>query len=167
MSLRSSELEQVVEDVSARLVGAVVQKAWCPLPRLAYLELRVPGRSVLLCLCAEGELSRLSVAEERFPTPGEPAPFQRWLRHELTGARLAGARHEAARRCVTLDFVIPQYRDFKIGRYLFQEEREFFRSRGIAEIVSEPGTPRHAAYLRRMGFSPSAAGGDERYSLAV
>ena len=39
MSLRSSELEQVVADVSARLAGAVVQKAWCPLPRLAYLEL--------------------------------------------------------------------------------------------------------------------------------
>ena len=80
MSLRPSELEQVVAEVGSRLAGAVVQKAWCPLPRLAYLEMRVPGRSFLLCLCAEGELARLSVAEERFPTPGEPAPFQRWLR---------------------------------------------------------------------------------------
>ena len=104
MSLRSSELEQVVAEVSAQLAGAVVQKAWCPLPRLAYLELRVPGRSVLLCLCAEGELSRLSVAEERFPTPGEPAPFQRWLRQELVGFKLAGAGWREAERVVTLDF---------------------------------------------------------------
>ncbi|HZH17846.1 MAG TPA: NFACT RNA binding domain-containing protein [Archangium sp.] len=104
MSLRSSELEQVVAEVSAQLAGAVVQKAWCPLQRLAYLELRVPGRSVLLCLCAEGELSRLSVAEERFPTPGEPAPFQRWLRQELVGFKLAGASWREAERVVTLDF---------------------------------------------------------------
>jgi len=104
VSLRSSELEQVVAEVSAQLAGAVVQKAWCPLQRLAYLELRVPGRSVLLCLCAEGELSRLSVAEERFPTPGEPAPFQRWLRQELVGFKLAGASWREAERVVTLDF---------------------------------------------------------------
>ncbi|HYO55435.1 NFACT family protein [Archangium sp.] len=104
MSLRPSELEQVVAEVSARLGGAVVQKAWCPLPRLAYLELRVPGRSVLLCLCAEGELARLSVAPERFPTPGEPAPFQRWLRQELVGFKLAGASWSEAERVVTLDF---------------------------------------------------------------
>jgi predicted ribosome quality control (RQC) complex YloA/Tae2 family protein len=104
VSLRSSELEQVVAEVSAQLAGAVVQKAWCPLARLAYLELRVPGRSVLLCLCAEGELSRLSVAEDRFPTPGEPAPFQRWLRQELVGFKLAGASWREAERVVTLDF---------------------------------------------------------------
>jgi predicted ribosome quality control (RQC) complex YloA/Tae2 family protein len=97
-------LEQVVAEVSAQLAGAVVQKAWCPLPRLAYLELRVPGRSVLLCLCAEGELSRLAVAEERFPTPGEPAPFQRWLRQELVGFKLAGAAWRETERVVTLDF---------------------------------------------------------------
>ncbi|MCY1081642.1 NFACT RNA binding domain-containing protein [Archangium lansingense] len=104
MSLRSSELEQVVAEVSAQLSGAVVQKAWCPLPRLAYLELRVPGRSILLCLCAEGELSRLAVAQERFPTPGEPAPFQRWLRQELVGFKLAKASWSEAERVVMLDF---------------------------------------------------------------
>ncbi len=104
MSLRPSELEQVVAEVGSRLAGAVAQKAWCPLPRLAYLEMRVPGRSFLLCLCAEGELARLSVAEERFPTPGEPAPFQRWLRQELVGLKLIGATWAEAERVVTLDF---------------------------------------------------------------
>ncbi|XXF77013.1 NFACT family protein [Myxococcaceae bacterium GXIMD 01537] len=104
MSLRPTEFEQVVAEVSERLAGAVVQKAWCPLPRLAYLELRIPGRSFLLCLCAEGDLARLSVAPDRFPTPGEPAPFQRWLRHELTGFKLQGARWLEAARAVVLDF---------------------------------------------------------------
>jgi predicted ribosome quality control (RQC) complex YloA/Tae2 family protein len=110
MSLRPAEFEQVVAEVAGRLAGAVVQKAWCPLPRLGYLELRVPGRSFLLCLCAEGELARLSVAEERFPTPGEPAPFQRWLRQELTGFKLEGARWREADRVVALDFVREEVR---------------------------------------------------------
>lgn len=103
MSLRPTELEQVVAEVGARLAGAVLQKAWCPLPRLAYLELRLPGRSFLLCLCAEGDLARLSVAAERFPTPGEPAPFQRWLRQELTGFKLKGATWREAERVVVLE----------------------------------------------------------------
>jgi predicted ribosome quality control (RQC) complex YloA/Tae2 family protein len=104
MSLRPVEFEQVAAEAAARLVGAVAQKAWCPLPRLAYLELRVPGRSVILCLCAEGELSRLSVAQDRFPTPGEPAPFQRWLRQELTGFKLQGVRYLEDRRAIVLEF---------------------------------------------------------------
>jgi predicted ribosome quality control (RQC) complex YloA/Tae2 family protein len=103
VALRPVELEQVVQEVAARLTGAVVQKAWCPLPRLAYLELRMPGRSVFLCLCAEGELARLSVAAERFPTPGEPAPFQRWLRQELVGLKLLGLAWSEAGRTVTLE----------------------------------------------------------------
>jgi predicted ribosome quality control (RQC) complex YloA/Tae2 family protein len=121
VSLRPVELEQVVAEVSARLAGAVVQKAWCPLPRLAYLEVRVPGRSVLLCLCAEGDLARVSVAAERFPTPGEPAPFQRWLRQELVGAKLHGVAWREAERLVTLEL-----------------EREGLRRRLVLEL-SPPG----------------------------
>ncbi|WP_370458917.1 NFACT RNA binding domain-containing protein [Aggregicoccus sp. 17bor-14] len=102
--MRPAELDEVVQELNARVVGAVAQKAWCPLPRLAYLELRVPGRSLFLCVCAEGELARVSLARERFPTPGEPAPFQRWLRQELTGLKLVRARHEAPLRLVALDF---------------------------------------------------------------
>ncbi|WP_225408847.1 NFACT RNA binding domain-containing protein [Stigmatella hybrida] len=104
MALRPVEMEQVVVEAGTRLAGAVVQKAWCPLSRLAYLELRVPGRSFLLCLCAEGELARLSVAADRFPTPGEPAPFQRWLRQELTGFKLRSAEWREAERAAVLEF---------------------------------------------------------------
>jgi GNAT superfamily N-acetyltransferase len=88
------------------------------------------------------------------------------LRDMVPAGLFIGRREEGGTLCVTLDFVIPQYRDFKIGRYLFQEEREFFRSRGFREIESEPGNREHAAYLRRMGFAPGAAA-DDRYRLSV
>lgn len=85
---------------------------------------------------------------------------------DMVPAGLFIGRPEGQTLCVTLDFVIPQYRDFKIGRYLFAQEREFFRSRGFSRIESEPGNREHAAYLRRMGFAPGAAA-DDRYRLSV
>ncbi|MFZ5472178.1 MAG: NFACT RNA binding domain-containing protein [Myxococcota bacterium] len=88
MSLGLEELDAVIAELERELVGAVVQKVFLPLPKLAYLELRVPGESVLLCLCTEPGRARVSVATERFPSPKEPRSFQMRLRHELIGARL-------------------------------------------------------------------------------
>lgn len=98
------------------------------------------------------------------PVPGDLTVF---ILRDMVPAGLFIARDEGGgRMCVVLDFVIPQYRDFKVGRYLFRDEREFFRARGVREIVSEPGAPRHQAYLRRMGFVPGA-GAEEPYRLTV
>jgi hypothetical protein len=55
---------------------------------------------------------------------------------------------------VTLDFVIPNYREVKIGRFLFVEQAEFFRSRGVKEIVITPRTAEFGAYLGQVGFAP-------------
>jgi hypothetical protein len=53
---------------------------------------------------------------------------------------------------VDLDFVIPQYRDFKIGRYLFRDKKDFFINRGFKTIIAEPGNDKHNKYLQEMGF---------------
>jgi GNAT superfamily N-acetyltransferase len=87
--------------------------------------------------------------------PGESQLSVFVLRDLVPAGLLLGEVEEGSRLCVTLDFVIPQYRDFKIGRYLYAEQREFFRARGITEIVSEPGTAEHQGYLRKMGFAPT------------
>lgn len=81
------------------------------------------------------------------------------LRDLVPAGLLMGDVHGRSLR-VRLDFVIPQYRDFKIGRHLFQEAANFFRERGITEILSAPGSRKHAAYLRKMGFVPTAPEGD-------
>lgn len=69
------------------------------------------------------------------------------------GLFIGETRGDGALR-VVLDFVIPQYRDFKTGRYVFQDQAEFFRDHGIREIVSDAGSRVHNEYLRRMGFVP-------------
>jgi hypothetical protein len=55
---------------------------------------------------------------------------------------------------VTLDFVIPGYRDFKVGPFVFAQNAAEFRKRGIRAIYTPPGEPAHEKYLRRMGFQP-------------
>jgi hypothetical protein len=55
---------------------------------------------------------------------------------------------------VNLDFVIPGYRDFKIGAYIFTQRTAIFKDQGIERIYSRPGNTTHQAYLRRMGFEP-------------
>lgn len=61
-------------------------------------------------------------------------------------------QREAAQAKVLLDYVIPTYRDFRVARFFYHEQGEYFRSQGINRFVSAPGRPRHAKYLERMGF---------------
>ena len=53
---------------------------------------------------------------------------------------------------VFLDFVIPGYRDFRAGKFLFEESASYFHQKGIRRFVSAPGNPKHETYLKKMGF---------------
>lgn len=53
---------------------------------------------------------------------------------------------------VHLDYVVPGYRDLKIGKYLLEERLDFFKARGVKRIVTPPGSALHRNYLERMGF---------------
>lgn len=69
---------------------------------------------------------------------------------------------------IKIDFVIPGYRDFKVGQFLFAEKAALFKEQGIGKIFSEPGTPKHEGYLQRMGFVPDNTQAEENlYSLTI
>lgn len=58
---------------------------------------------------------------------------------------------------VVLDFVIPGYRDLKLGRFLFVEQADVFRERGVKEIVVAPRTKEFGAYLIKVGFEQTCS----------
>lgn len=134
MSLRAQELEQVAFELHA-LVGAPVQKAFAPLPRLAYLEVRQPGRSVLLCLSAEPETSRLSVAVDRFPSPPTPSPFQNRLRQELIGSKLVAV--DAVGTAAVLSFE----KEARAVRLILELGTELFLVEASDRILSASSGP--------------------------
>lgn len=97
------------------------------------------------------------------PTSADLSVFV--LRDTIPAGLLVGTIDGSMLR-ITLDYVIPRYRDFKIGRYLFEECSDVFTEKGIREIVTPAGTPAHASYLERLGFEPIDSG-EYRLRLAT
>ncbi len=97
MSLRPAELAIVTAALRAALSGAVVQKVGSPAPLRVELEVRRPGRTCRLVVCAEPEAARLSLASVRTAATGAPSPWLLRLRKELVGSRLSALEQTGAR----------------------------------------------------------------------
>jgi len=53
---------------------------------------------------------------------------------------------------ILVDYVTPAYRDFKIGRFLFEDQKNYFKNQGYKKLTSKPGNEKHQSYLKKMGF---------------
>lgn len=95
----------------------------------------------------------------------ESSDLALFVLRDLVPAGVLLGRVQEERLEVELDYVVPQYRDTKVGRFLFADEADFFRQRGIREIVSAADTDAHAQYLGRMGFEPAGDGRTFRLRL--
>jgi len=60
---------------------------------------------------------------------------------------------------IELDYVIPQYRDFKVANFLYSDRSELFAQRGRRRIWTRPGNDVHVAYFQRLGFVPTTIQG--------
>ena len=92
---------------------------------------------------------------ETIPTyqfkPGEDQVAVFILRNMLpVGLVIVKPEGDTAR--IFLDFVIPGYRDFRAGKFIFDESAEFYRQMGITRVSTAPGSKKHEIYLKRMGF---------------
>jgi CDP-diglyceride synthetase len=75
-----------------------------------------------------------------------------FILRNMVPAGLFIAKVEGNEAHIKLDYVIPNYRDFKVARFVFEENSTFFIQRGINRFVSEGGSAFHRKYLERMGF---------------
>ncbi|MBU1141600.1 MAG: YgjV family protein [Firmicutes bacterium] len=64
---------------------------------------------------------------------------------------------------IVIDYVIPAYRDFKIGNFLYENQKDFFISQGFEKLVTKPGNEKHQSYLKKMGFIPETIDGEYYY----
>ena len=53
---------------------------------------------------------------------------------------------------VGLDYVAPEYRDYKNGKFIYNSLRKDFIKGGYNKIVSPGLSFRHARYLKKLGF---------------
>lgn len=67
---------------------------------------------------------------------------------------------------IKLDFVIPNYRDFKISRYLLVERKKILKEYGIKKLFTRGGNKAHRRYLLKSGFQESPPGSN-RFARAL
>lgn len=89
--------------------------------------------------------------QPEFAPPAGDAFALLLVRDGLPAGVFIGERH-GSELAVELDYVVPAYRDSRLGQWLFGPGAGVFRSAGVTRIVSRPGSDVHRAYLERVGF---------------
>jgi len=59
---------------------------------------------------------------------------------------------------VLLDYVLPEYKDFKNGKYVYFKLKDRFLAAGFTSIVAEGNNKNYFRYLKKLGFSEVSAG---------
>lgn len=57
---------------------------------------------------------------------------------------------------VGLDYVVPEYRDYKNGKFVYNRLKEYFITAGYRKVVAESGTKKHNQYLKKVGFKETS-----------
>lgn len=61
-------------------------------------------------------------------------------------------RKQGNKGLVLLDYALKDYRDFKIGSFIFDDNADLMLSHGIDYIETQSQIPGHIRYLRQIGF---------------
>jgi len=66
---------------------------------------------------------------------------------------------------VSLDYVIPQYRDFRVGEFVYSQDSTLLGDLAPRCVQATAATNNHRRYLRRMGFRE--VDGEGRFEFAL
>lgn len=59
---------------------------------------------------------------------------------------------------VGLDYVIPEYRDFKNGKFIYLRLRNKFIGDGFTKVIAEGNSIKYVEYLKKLGFTQIEGG---------
>lgn len=68
---------------------------------------------------------------------------------------------------IKLDFVIPPYRDYKLGEYLFTENTEYFKKNNITKLIARATEQSHRIYLEKIGFKENENSNQNFYTKNI
>lgn len=75
------------------------------------------------------------------------------LRNTVPAGVFAGYRWKNNYFMILLDYVTPEYRDFKIGNFIFANNKKYFTDNGYEYFCATlPDSTKHIQYLKKMGF---------------
>lgn len=68
---------------------------------------------------------------------------------------------------VKLDYVIPQFRDFKIGNFVFESQKENMKEQGYNRYIVFTDNTDHIKYVEKMGFSLDKINNKDCYVMNI
>ncbi len=68
---------------------------------------------------------------------------------------------------IVFDYVIPLFRDFKIGSFVFGKEKVYFLSKGYNRFVIFTENKDHIKYLKKMGFIEAKLNGKDGFAKTI
>ena len=69
---------------------------------------------------------------------------------------------------VKLNYTVPKYRDYKVGRFIFEKENSFLRSKGINQIIyTDVKNRNHEKFIVKMGFRKNNDPNTGNYSKSL
>ncbi|MFN3557409.1 MAG: hypothetical protein ACK4VN_15735 [Bacteroidales bacterium] len=74
------------------------------------------------------------------------------IRNAAVAGIFIGRKINGDEMFVEIDFVIPEYRDFKTGNYIYTHNQKYFENLGIRRLSTKPKSKKHYDYLKKMGF---------------
>lgn len=89
------------------------------------------------------------------------------LRNMSIASVLIGHKQGENTFIIDLDYAIPQYQDFKTGRYLLIKRIVHFKKKGISQLTVIPHNKAQRAYYTKMKFSPIQLNQQEIFTKCI
>lgn len=86
------------------------------------------------------------------------------LRNMIPAGIFLASRQDEKTLLIDLDFAIPEYRDLKTGKYLYEYRKDILLEMGYTKLVSYSQHDRHSDYLLKMGFVKNIEGNKEIFT---
>jgi hypothetical protein len=74
------------------------------------------------------------------------------LRNMDVAGILIGKKETQEKMHILLDYVSPRYRDFKLGKSIYQKDSKIMQNEGVSEVVGKATTKAYRTYYDKMGF---------------
>lgn len=68
---------------------------------------------------------------------------------------------------IILDYVTPDYRDFKNAHYIFYKSQKLFSGSGYEKFLTLANVRKHQKYLLKMGFAPRKIEGEQYFEKKI
>ncbi len=89
-----------------------------------------------------------------FQTDSDPGYLRFVVLRDLVIANMFVAKiDEQGNAEVMMNYTVPKYRDYKVGKFIFDREKTFMLSKGVSQVIYRTvANKKHLAFLKVMGF---------------